>query len=62
MHKKKVVIVSRLSAPLRDRPTRRILLSRETIRTLTAEELSRAAGGGEHCPCGSDTSSGGTAL
>lgn len=49
MHKKKV-IVSRLPDRLPNQPGRRILLSRETIRKLTSEELSQVVGGGDGCP------------
>jgi hypothetical protein len=56
--RKKLVLASQLS----DHPTRRILLSRETVRTLISKELSQAAAGNLECPCGSDTSSGGTKL
>jgi hypothetical protein len=58
MHKK-LVIVSHLPRPLPgrpgSRPASRILLSRETIRTLTSEELSQVVGGGEPCENGSTT-------
>jgi len=47
MHKKAVVVVSDVSSGLPDRPTKRVLLSRETIRVLSAEDLSHVAGG---CP------------
>jgi len=57
MHKKRV-IVSRLPAPLPVGPAKRILLSRETIRTLTPEQLSQAVGGDQTCPCGSSEYSG----
>lgn len=61
MHKK-LALVSHPSDALTIRSTRRILLARETIRTLTSHELSQAAGGegvGDkvNCPCGSTTSS-----
>jgi hypothetical protein len=46
--RKKTVIVSYLSEHLPGRSTKRILLSRETIRTLTSKELSRIVGG--NCP------------
>jgi hypothetical protein len=56
MHKKRVI-----GSRLPDRQKKRILLARETIRTLTSEELSQAVGGSEidhtGCPCGSRTSS-----
>jgi hypothetical protein len=51
--RKKLVTVSHLPERLPNRPTKRILLSRETIRTLTSEELSQAVGGGEECKTGS---------
>lgn len=51
--RKKLVIVSKLPARLPNRSSRGILLSRETIRTLTSEELSQAVGGGEECKTGS---------
>lgn len=47
MHKKAVVVVSNVFSGLPNRPTKRVLLSRETIRVLSAEELSQVAGG---CP------------
>jgi hypothetical protein len=50
--RKKIIIVSYLPNRLPSRPARRILLSRETIRTLTSDELSQAVGGGE-CQTGS---------
>jgi hypothetical protein len=48
MRKKHVATVSELS----DRPTKRLLLSREKIRMLTSEELSQAVGGSglDECP------------
>jgi hypothetical protein len=42
--RKKLIIVSHLPGRLPNNPTKRILLSRETIRTLTPDELSRAGG------------------
>jgi len=51
--RKKLVIVSKLPARLPNRSSRGILLSRETIRTLSSEELSQAAGGGVTCKTGS---------
>jgi hypothetical protein len=50
MRKTKIANVSQTSDRLPNCPTKRILLSRETIRTLTSEELSQVAGG---CPTGS---------
>jgi len=47
MHKK-LILVSHLPTRLPNRPTKRILLSRETIRTLTSKELSQVVAGG--CP------------
>jgi hypothetical protein len=51
--RKKFVIVSHLSDRLPSLPARRILLSRETIRTLTSVELSQVAGGNDDCKTGS---------
>jgi hypothetical protein len=56
MHKKKV-IVSYLPHRLPHGPARRILLSRETIRTLSSDELSQAAGGNEEAPTRCNTGS-----
>jgi hypothetical protein len=50
--RKKVIVVSYLPHRLPSHPAKRILLSRETIRTLSSEELSQAAGGGM-CQTGS---------
>lgn len=50
--RKKIVTVSHLPYRLPKNPTKRLLLSRETMRTLTSEELSQVAGAGA-CPTGS---------
>jgi hypothetical protein len=56
MHKK-FIVVSHLPARLPGRVAKRILLSRETIRTLTSNELTQAVGGNEECPCTSTAGS-----
>jgi hypothetical protein len=47
MRKKQIAIVSGQPDRLPNRRTKRLLLSRETVRMLTSEELSQAVGG---CP------------
>jgi len=51
MHKK-IIIGSDRPERRPNRPTKRILLSRETIRTLTSKELSQVIGG---CPPDSES-------
>jgi len=56
MRKKPAGIVSRFSDHLSNRPTKRLPLSRETLRILTSEELSHAIGAGEEgLPCPTPT-------
>jgi hypothetical protein len=52
--RKKIVTVSHLPYRLPGNPTKRLLLSRDTMRTLTSEELSQAVGAVVYqCPTGS---------